>query len=565
MRKTNQKQNEKGALIIEIIAVIALLGVMGPMLFKQVKSRNEEVDNIAIASEIRTIKEAFSAYIMSERAQLLNSCKDEGEIDINNDELSAYLPMGNVAVDSYNLKLNCEDGVLQGLISPLREAMPETLKLKRAARIANLIGADGGICQDDKINGVAGGWMIEEPTGGDLCPQEPWVVATTGMDTFTPEVSYEDYSASMVTLPTDLALGKLHAWQYFSVGGGEKGCYEIKHNQTGSYSEAHGFTAQDDAIKGAGDCNPVFWVGHASDAADGGVGGGHVYVKNNLIIGQKGSKQAIALFSEGTTSDEADKNKVEVYDPSGTKRIIINGKGEIVAQSSDGKTRVKIDGSEKGKIVIGNTSDSDDETLTLTHQMLVSSKKSANTTKQYKIDPSNISVMNDIRLDARGGATLSELLPKFVSKEIIAFDTGDGTNCPSGKCDIQAPDCPKQHAPAIIVIPTSWTTKPSVSVYDISQKLSGKIEGTNVKISADNTATTTADGALYMYIDSEDNTYTAANSTLALKQGTDTDKKYWKIHFANGAGVVRHDVKGIAQTYCVFDGYKPSASDRDED
>ncbi len=565
MRKTNQKHNEKGALIIEIIAVVALLGVMGPMLFKQVKNRNEEVDNISIASEIRTVKEAFSAYIMSDRAVLLNRCQGEGEIDIAPGELSAYLPMGNVAVDSYNLKLNCEDGILQGLISPLPEAMPETLKLKRTARIANLIGADGGICQDNKINGVAGGWTIEEATGGDLCPQEPWVVATTGMDTFTPEVTYEDYSASMVTLPTDLALGKLHAWQYFSVGGGEKGCYEIKHNQTGSYSEANGFTAQDDTIKGAKECDPVFWVGHASDAADGGTGGGHVYVKNNLIVGQKNNKQAIALFSEGSTSDESDKNRVEVYDPSGTKRIIINGKGEMIAQSADGKARVRIDGSEKGKIIIGNSDDSDSETLTLTHQMLVSSKKSANTTKQYKIDPSNISVMNDIRLDARGGATLSELLPKFVSKNVVAFDTGDATSCPDGKCTIAAPSCPNNHAPAIIVIPTSWVTQPTVSVFDISKQLTGKIEGTNVKISADSTANTIAEGALYMYIDSTDNTYTKDNSTLAFKDRTDTDKDEWVIHFANGAGFTRHDVKGIAQTYCVFDGKKPAATDRDED
>lgn len=552
MRKTNQKHNEKGALIIEIIAVVALLGVMGPMLFKQVKNRNEEVDNIAIASEIRTVKEAFSAYIMSERAALLNRCQDAGEIDIASSELEYYLPMGNNAVDSYNLKLNCEDGILQGLISPLPEAMPETLKLKRAARIANLIGADGGICQDNQINGVAGGWTIEETTGGDLCPQEPWPVATTGMDTFTPEVTYEDYSASMVTLPNDLALGKLHAWQYFSVGGGEKGCYEIRHNQTGSYSEAHGFTAQDDIIKGAKECDPVFWVGHASDAADGGVGGGHVYVKNNLIVGQKNNKQAIALFSEGSTSDEADKNRIEVYDPTGTKRIIINGKGEMMAQSSDGKTRVKIDGSEKGKIVVGNEDDStDNETLTLTHQMLKSNKDAKHVSESYQVDPAGISVMNDIKVDSRGGGNLSDLLPNYITKEVVTFNT---RLCNSAKCKIPVPSCPNQHAPAIIVIPTSWTTQPVVSVYDVGSKLKLSENKSDIVLKNSANDTTNAQGALYLYIDTK---YDATNHPAGIeafkKENKNTSKQNWEIHFTNHIGNSRADVKGIAQTYCVFD------------
>ena len=59
-----QRKQEKGAIIIEIIAVVALLGVMGPMIFRQISDRNDEVENINIATEIRMVKEAFSSYII---------------------------------------------------------------------------------------------------------------------------------------------------------------------------------------------------------------------------------------------------------------------------------------------------------------------------------------------------------------------------------------------------------------------------------------------------------------------------------------------------------------------
>ncbi|MBQ3034475.1 MAG: hypothetical protein IJD25_00325 [Alphaproteobacteria bacterium] len=47
------KKQEKGSVLIEVIAVVALLGVMGPLLFKQVADRNEEVENINIKQMLR--------------------------------------------------------------------------------------------------------------------------------------------------------------------------------------------------------------------------------------------------------------------------------------------------------------------------------------------------------------------------------------------------------------------------------------------------------------------------------------------------------------------------------
>ena len=73
---TKNKKAQNGSVMLEVIAVLALMGVMGAMLFRQIYQRNQELHNIQMASEIRTVKEAFSAYIQSHRTELLASCSD---------------------------------------------------------------------------------------------------------------------------------------------------------------------------------------------------------------------------------------------------------------------------------------------------------------------------------------------------------------------------------------------------------------------------------------------------------------------------------------------------------
>ena len=46
-------KQERGAIMLEVLAVLALIGVMGPMLYKQVLSRNQEISNVNIAAEMR--------------------------------------------------------------------------------------------------------------------------------------------------------------------------------------------------------------------------------------------------------------------------------------------------------------------------------------------------------------------------------------------------------------------------------------------------------------------------------------------------------------------------------
>lgn len=298
------KVNEKGAIIIEVIAVIALLGVLGPLLFRQVLSRNEEVDNINLASEIRSVKEAFSAYILTNKQSLYNTA---GCSVISDDVLVDYMPYGmsDVAGD-YRLVLcgiapetTAAPTFLQGFIVPQNGVFPEDMNLKQTARIATLIGADGGIYQNGSVNGTGGAWGISADeltdasqlgTLGDILEAERGryiYLATTGMDTYVPEYIVEDYSSGFVTIPDNLAFQKLHAAQYFSIGNGGESCYKKNHN-TMEISKS-GYTAQNDDIYGVGggagnDCDPLFWVGASGTTTDHSEAG-RVYVKNGSGYG----------------------------------------------------------------------------------------------------------------------------------------------------------------------------------------------------------------------------------------------------------------------------------------
>ncbi len=581
------KKSEKGAIIVEIIAVIALLGVMGPLLFKQVLTRNEEVENINMASEIRVMKEALSAYILTNKQIILN----ESSGCQPNVELLEYLPVGmDVVINDY-VNVVCTFGsdsaapnFVQGFVIPTAAVLPEDFGLKRAARVANLIGSDGGIYYNGQINGTSGGWGLDESqieefdglgielekTLADAGNIRAVYVASTGMDSYLPEYIVEDYSAGFVTIPDRLAFEELHASNYFSIGSGGTNCYTKKHN-TMNISDA-GYTAADDVIKRpeTGGCDPLFWVG------TGGAGAkdkeGSIYVKKGLSVGYvlndgaTGARNSIAIMpaNEETSVDTVDfkeQNRIEVYDANGKAKVIISGDGQIVARSSQafgtGKTKMN---------------DTDEfETLTIADGQIKTNIKAVEASSSegvgdipYKIDPAYTSVMHDIRLESRGGARLSDILPNYITKGI--YDVSNFQK------SVPMPNCPRGYAPAIVVLPTyidgtvlfdsdlddlvnADNMKMSFSVDEQGASThTHKVELTNVKFKSSE-AKLAASG-LTVKINS------VANSETGIQKGAEATSDpastlatsgNWTVEFFNHDGTSIINSRGLAHTYCVFD------------
>lgn len=533
-------KQERGAIMLEVLAVLALIGVMGPMLYKQVLSRNQEISNVNIAAEMRAIKEAMSAAIAADSAVLGELC-GVGETDLKpcnaaeatfQATVESFLPIGMEGVlDSdygYAIRLYSQQGGYGDDVYPIFVGvvagadLASDWNIKRAARVANLVGTDGGITQNGDLVGTGGSWHLYD-LARDLedvlgrVPDYPIVVATTAMDTFDPDLGITDPYA--VAVPEDLGFKELHAWNYFSVGSGTKNCVNIYHDKVGA----------SDKIKRVGEesCDPLFWVdaGGGTDNTK-----GHVYVKKNLYIGQDGDKQAFAFETKDKNGNSLDHNRFIVYDIDGNQKLEINDKGQIIAKDATmGAGTKNDDGSYSGG------------------------------TYEYGLDPANTSVLNDIRLGARGGARLSDILPNYIAKGITHLSP----SAHAQEISITKPDCPDGYAAAIIVTPLKWGMPKiiRIQVPEVSATHSLKVNGTSVSGEIDIPE--------YSF-PTENITQNRHNFAIEIdgnsNHGYDTKpakEKNWKVklgyktqttdgNFQTLSDYKSGEIQALAQTYCVY-------------
>ena len=549
-------KSQSGAIMLEVIAVLSLMGLMGTMLFRQIYLRNQELHNIQMASEIRVIKDAFAAWIQTNSVRLLSKCGiRDGYVDqctafdtghTLEHEIAQFLPDGYFAgdpaggavagastylSDNYSFSLwgyfRGVNGVDQiptfyGVIVPKPKVLPdggsgETWNFRRAARVAMLIGIDGGvygagITQDedgDVIAGAVGTWHLLADgiidacsdadcssgnnidtcgdAGNELCPT---YVALTGMDVFQPEIELPSVN---INLPEhwNLALNQSHVYGSFSAGGAQGDrCYTIGHSNAlagGSVAGQDGITAA-----GSGSCLPAFYVEEGVDT-NGAIG--NVRVLNDLSVGYDyvgaGHKSAMRFDKNGMIVFE----KATVRDP----------------QTGDDIN--------------------------------------------YLLDPQHTSVMNDIKIMSRGGANLSDILPNYIlktQKEIHCEITAGNSSCnDSNTTTIAKPtDCPEGYRIALVVIPTVFGregVEKSASVISSGEtKTADPVSGHKHSIES---LSGTAD-----VIRRQFQVKVSAVGDIGTKENRPNAAADWVVSLGYDNAVDQdEEVHAIAQTYCVFD------------
>lgn len=494
---TQYRKNERGSIMVEVIAVLALMGVMGTLLFRQVARRNEELDNVNLASEIRMVKEATTAYIQAYKTELENTCLNAADWEADKADINMFMPEtwacdtdGDISdktclINDFDIRIYCYTvdeqmaprKAFYAIIWPQKDYLPNNFSILRAGRVANLIGSDGGVKDDNTLMGTMGAWEIS--CDSVKCPDYATYVATTGMDVYVPES--ETAPENAIAAPKNVAFERLHGTNYFAVGGGTN-C--IKNYDTDNNRFAHQIlaaqngemNAQDDEIVPVntttggktGECDPLFWVSTADGVGDNHSAAGVVYMKNGLHIGRDNAKRRSAVVfdvASGQNPADAD-NKITVFDPSGNERLTLDGTGRIVGRSAANGTGYRLD-PERGEIVMFKTVKIDGEdlqipTMRLRDGMLESSESATyatrdtdgNTiteTKHYNVDPAHTSLMNDIRLASRGGARLSEILPKW-----ILMDTQTAGQQPNVVWNVQKPTCPVGYIRGVVVTPIQF-------------------------------------------------------------------------------------------------------------
>ena len=464
--KRKNLASESGAIMLEVVAVLSLMGLMGTMLFRQMYVRNQELHNIQMASEIRVVKDAYASWIQAQGGRLGSICpvgadlRDVHICDLSDPDIGdikTYLPegyfsdengghRGDVLKSDYVLKLvgyrrgTAVSNILTyyGVVIPTRDALPDkgevntssSWSFRRAARIAMLIGIDGGAYDKDvtinDIAGAVGTWHL--PVDGLIEEEDkdiPTYVAITGTDVFQPEV---DLPSLRIGLPNDwsLALRNATAYGYFSAGGTTSpNCYEIAPSSSGN--RRVDVTMEDGAVaeltsdsitapSNANNCRPAFFV---EAGENGSSATGNVHVLNDLTVGHD--------YVENRSAMRFDKDGMIVFETA-----------DVADPQNPGSA--------------GNPNK-----------------------VNYKLDPKYTSVMNDIKLMSRGGASLSEILPNYILKENKTWTCpiAEGSVCDHHKTHsatahadcwcalanelntsdnkIAKPDCPRGYAPALIV------------------------------------------------------------------------------------------------------------------
>lgn len=216
----NKSSDQRGALMVEAIALLGLMTMMSPMVVRQSSERIQEMEDVTVAAQMKTMKDALANYMEANYASLVGNNNQESTktAAVSATDLRPFLPAsyfdgsnnlhGNktLAGDQFKfgVRMTCsestllangnqcgtlENGVRTGLTGSCKCERYKLTGLviggssipvpeKRASRIASMIGADGGYMRTAAMNEVLG-----EGDAGKvkvLGSQGMWEITNTG-------------------------------------------------------------------------------------------------------------------------------------------------------------------------------------------------------------------------------------------------------------------------------------------------------------------------------------------------------------------------------------------------
>lgn len=201
---SNTKLLERGGLMIEALAMLGLIAVVTPTMYKKSAERTLEVEDINTATTVRTYMNAVEAYMANEYGTFVSE-RQEGDPEVtahtgkkghfyedpnnpaafgsrdgtayayyvDNAELANYLPYGfdvNRAMFEYNApktRIVKNGNNLTAFVSfPAKNGQADGIGQERTARIASLIGSTGGYKPNSNTaRGIGGIWTLTQGEG----------------------------------------------------------------------------------------------------------------------------------------------------------------------------------------------------------------------------------------------------------------------------------------------------------------------------------------------------------------------------------------------------------------
>ncbi len=203
MRNVIKKINETGTLLVEALAMLGLISMVTPVLYKKASERTVELQDINASSQLRALSTAMDSYLKDKfadisRGETINGINysdfkdsESASIDIPSgqiaDVLKDYLPYGFLdnagnlretkLFNDYSITIKSESELKDGkAISQVLTSFivigpknPDDFSTKRAARVASMVGSNGGYVTDNVAMGAQGIWSVPgAELGGNL-------------------------------------------------------------------------------------------------------------------------------------------------------------------------------------------------------------------------------------------------------------------------------------------------------------------------------------------------------------------------------------------------------------
>ena len=171
-QKSKLKLAQAGSLMVEAMAMLALISLVTPTLYKKSAERTTELQDINTASHARTVLKALDNYVKTNYSTLMeemgsgDSTKKISAEDLAKEDgdYKPYFPFGYKFEDLKNFAAPQAALMKKGDSITVFVDFPTNVDLGeiRAARIASMIGSNGGyINKDEKAQGVGGVWSLE--------------------------------------------------------------------------------------------------------------------------------------------------------------------------------------------------------------------------------------------------------------------------------------------------------------------------------------------------------------------------------------------------------------------
>ncbi len=183
-RNMNKTIMQRGGLMIEALAMLGLIAVVTPTMYKKSAERTMEVEDINTASTIRTVMNAANDFVSSNYSTLISEMnKSKGTAatvrTISDADINAFLPYGfnlSSALRNYGeptMKVVRPDKDSNNLtafvVFPAKADADDGIGQERTSRIAALVGSNGGYKPtDDTARGVGGIWSLDAEKFGKV-------------------------------------------------------------------------------------------------------------------------------------------------------------------------------------------------------------------------------------------------------------------------------------------------------------------------------------------------------------------------------------------------------------